>query len=130
MRNIYTAIFAFFLLSGVHAQSTSENNDPRNNKKTPDFSNRLLPNYNHEINVVQIGNNNSGSINGQELNLRQKGQQQEFYYWETSILPSDLKVNMKGTNNYVEIMGNNQIMDQAKINIKGSYKNIIIRNYP
>ena len=80
--------------------------------------------------VIQMGNFNTAEIEASKISLSQSGDYQQFYYTETSILASDLNVNIEGTNNYVEIYGNNQIMDNITINIKGDNRNVIIRNYP
>lgn len=80
--------------------------------------------------VIQAGNQNLASIEGTGVSLTQTGNNQSFYYTETSILPSNLQINMQGENNYVEIFGNNQVLDNVTINISGDNRNITIRNYP
>lgn len=80
--------------------------------------------------VIQLGNQNTAVVDATQISVIQNGDYQQFYYTETSILPSDLNVNIEGTNNYVEVYGNNQIMDNMSINIVGDNRNVIIRNYP
>jgi len=80
--------------------------------------------------VVQEGNDNTAVIYGNKTQLIQNGDDQSFYYTETSIVPSELKVNMEGTGNYLEIFGNNGISENMQINLTGNDRSIIIRNYP
>ncbi|NLN32623.1 MAG: hypothetical protein GX159_03390 [Flavobacteriaceae bacterium] len=84
----------------------------------------------YDTQVIQMGNYNSAEIQAQQISLTQSGEFQQFYYTETSLVPSNLNVNVEGNNNYVEIYGNNQIMDNITINIEGDNRNVIIRNYP
>lgn len=84
----------------------------------------------YDTQVIQLGNQNTAVIDAKQISVTQNGDYQQFYYTETSILPSDLNVNIEGTNNYVEVYGNNQIMDNMSINIVGDNRNVIIRNYP
>lgn len=80
--------------------------------------------------VVQAGIQNSANIEASTVSLTQVGSNQQFYYTETSIMPSALTVNMEGTNNYVEVFGNNEIINDMTINITGNDRMVIIRNYP
>lgn len=80
--------------------------------------------------IIQSGNDNLAIIDANKISVIQNGENQQFYYTETSIIPSALNVNVEGNNNYVEIFGNNQIMDNFTINIEGDNRNVIIRNYP
>src|SRR5690606_26005860 len=73
--------------------------------------------------VLQLGNENLSVIDANKIEVTQNGDQQQFYYTETSILPSDFKIN-------VEVVGNNQIINNMTINIQGDNRNVIIRNYP
>ena len=81
-------------------------------------------------NVSQIGNENYAQIQASQISLNQIGDNQQFYYTESSLLPSNFNVNVEGHNTYVEIIGNNQILDNMTINIQGDNRNVIIRNYP
>ncbi|MFV0304546.1 MAG: hypothetical protein ACK5IC_03640 [Moheibacter sp.] len=80
--------------------------------------------------VQQIGNTNYAQISAKTVAVNQIGDNQQFYYTESSILPSNFSVNIEGDNSYVEIMGNNQIMDNMSIKITGDNRSVIIRNYP
>lgn len=86
-------------------------------------------NMNNGTQVLQLGNYNQATVKGKQLNLNQIGDSQDFYYTETSIIPSDFQINIEGNENYVEIYGNNQILDKISINIIGDNRNVIIRNY-
>ena len=77
----------------------------------------------------QIGNENYAQISAGQISVNQIGDNQQFYYSESSILPSNFNVNIEGSNTYVEIIGNNQILDNMTINIQGDNRNVIIRNY-
>lgn len=84
----------------------------------------------YDTQVLQMGDQNLAVVNAKQISVTQTGDFQQFYYNETSILPSDLNVNVEGQNSYVEIYGNNQIMNDITINIQGDNRNVIIRNYP
>lgn len=80
--------------------------------------------------VVQIGDYNVVNVESQQIQVQQTGEHQLLYYTETSKLtPSNLNVNMEGVNNYIEVYGNNSIMENMTINHQGNDKSIIIRNY-
>lgn len=80
--------------------------------------------------VVQIGDYNLVNVESQQVQVQQTGEHQLLYYTETSKLtPSNLNVNMEGVNNYIEVYGNNSIMENMTINHQGNDKSIIIRNY-
>jgi len=80
--------------------------------------------------VVQIGDYNVVNVESQQMQVQQTGENQMLFYTETSKLtPSNLNVNMEGVNNYIEVYGNNSIMENMTINHQGNDKSIIIRNY-
>lgn len=80
--------------------------------------------------IVQIGDYNLVQTESQQMQVQQTGEHQLLYYTETSKLtPSNLNVNMEGVNNYIEVYGNNSIMENMTINHYGNDKSIIIRNY-
>lgn len=80
--------------------------------------------------VVQIGDYNAVNVESQQMQVQQTGEHQLLFYTETSKLtPSNLNVNMEGVNNYIEVYGNNSIMENMTINHQGNDKSIIIRNY-
>lgn len=80
--------------------------------------------------VLQIGDLNLADVNAQQINLIQNGANQEFYFNESSLNPSNISVEMNGYNNYLEISGSNQMTENMKITVNGDYKSIIILNYP
>jgi len=86
--------------------------------------------YMYNTQILQLGNENQAVIDANNIELTQIGEGQQFYYTETSIIPSEIKVNIEGNGSYVEIYGNNQIMNNVTINIEGDNRNVIIRNYP
>jgi len=86
--------------------------------------------YMYNTQILQLGNENQVVIDANNIELTQIGEGQQFYYTETSIIPSEIKVNIEGNGSYVEIYGNNQIMNNVTINIEGDNRNVIIRNYP
>jgi len=80
--------------------------------------------------VIQIGDNNLVNVESQQMQIQQTGEHQLLYYTETSkLIPSNLNVNMEGVNNYIEVYGNNSIIENMSINVQGNDKSIIIRNY-
>lgn len=80
--------------------------------------------------VIQVGNFNHADVAANSINVVQAGTNQEFYFQESSHNPSNINIEMKGTNNYLEILGSNSIMENMKINLDGDYRSIIINNYP
>ena len=80
--------------------------------------------------IIQIGDSNKAEIHAQQLNLKQNGTNQEFLYINSNTNPSNLTVEMNGGNNYMEVLGSNQIVDNMQITVEGDYRTIIIRNYP
>jgi len=80
--------------------------------------------------VVQIGDFNYADINARNINLIQAGVNQEFYYIENPYSPANINIEMSGTNNYLEILGSNSIMENMQLNVEGDYRSIIINNYP
>jgi hypothetical protein len=93
----------------------------------------FIANNNTEANVsqiVQIGDLNRADVNAPQITLVQNGSNQEFYFNETSQIPSNISVEMNGYNNYLEILGTNQLTENMKITVNGDFKSIIIRNYP
>lgn len=116
-------VFILLLIfCGAHAQELSES----------DLLNYINYNsaYYGSSALTQIGTGNSADIQGDTYNVTQVGNNQQFYYTETSLVPSNLNLNIEGNNNYVEVYGNNSILDRMQIEIKGDNRNVIIRNYP
>lgn len=79
--------------------------------------------------VIQQGDDNITKIDGNKASVTQTGQAHQFYYQESTLTPSNLQVNMTGANNYVEVIGNNSIMDNMTINVEGNDRSVIIRNF-
>lgn len=80
--------------------------------------------------VIQIGDNNLVNVESQQMQVQQTGEHQLLYYTESSkLIPSNLNVNMEGINNYIEVYGNNSIIENMSINVQGNDRSIIIRNY-
>ncbi|HUH35662.1 MAG TPA: hypothetical protein VL022_07525 [Moheibacter sp.] len=122
IKTLLTCILSTLCTIYVHAQELKES------ELINYISNHADPTVSTQI--LQLGNNNTANIDGRSLNLIQQGNDQQFTYIETSLIPSELNVHVEGHNNQVEIIGNNQIMDQATINIQGDNRNVLIRNYP
>lgn len=80
--------------------------------------------------ILQIGNNNNIEIEAKQMEVKQFGENQSLYYTETSKLQeSNMNIQMEGVNNYIEVYGNNTIMENMQINVSGNDKSIIVRNY-
>ncbi len=87
-------------------------------------------NYTQGTYVVQTGNYNLADIESKQMQVNQNGDHQLLYYTETSKLESsNLNINMEGANNYIEIYGNNSIMENMSVNVQGNDRTVIIRNY-
>lgn len=113
-------IIGILLTVGVNAQSLTE----------ADLLDYITQNNSeYSVQILQYGNHNIAEVDAKELTLTQNGSSQQFFYTESSILPSNLNVNVEGHNNSVEVVGNNQIMDNMIINIQGDNRNVLIRNY-
>jgi len=79
--------------------------------------------------ILQLGSYNHTEIYGTNLNLNQTGENQHFYYRESTLTPSNIQVEMEGKDNYIEILGNNSILENMSIKLNGDYRSVIIRNY-
>lgn len=122
------------LITGCSCMAQGKNQDKNlvNHQPKENTESYLLSTFvnNTGTNVLQIGNNNHSSLETNTMNVVQSGDNQLLFYSETNKLEdNNLNVQMQGNNNYIEIVGNNSIMDQMKINLNGSNKTIIIRNY-
>lgn len=83
---------------------------------------------------ISIQEGNYNIINVQDNNLKklkvtQNGDFNTFQYNNFGKTPTDATVNMVGANNYIDITGNNSIMEGLKINLRMNDKMIFIRNY-
>lgn len=132
MKNILSIILALFGTLTVSAQQT--NNSLANNKELQKVHPETLMlnalNSAQGTYIVQTGNYNEVTIEAQQMQVTQTGDHQLLYYTETSKLePSNMNINMEGANNYIEIYGNNSIMENMSINVQGNDRSVIIRNY-
>lgn len=133
MKNILSTILALLGVMTVSAQQAENSylSDKKELQKThPEalILNRL--NAANGTYIVQTGNYNEVAIESQQMQVNQTGDYQLLYYTETSKLePSNMNINMEGANNYIEIYGNNSIMENMSINVQGDDRSVIIRNY-
>lgn len=132
MKNTATIILSFFGLMNLSAQQ--KNNSLVDSKDLPKVHPETLMlnalNNTQGTYIVQTGNYNDVTIEAQQMQVNQTGDHQLLYYTETSKLePSNMNINMEGANNYIEIYGNNSIMENMSINVQGNDRSVIIRNY-
>lgn len=132
MKNILSTILA--LLGTLTVSAQQANNSLVNNKELQKVNPETLMlnalNNTQGTYVVQTGNYNEVTIEAQQMQVNQTGDHQLLYYTETSKLePSNMNINMEGANNYIEIYGNNSIMENMSINVQGNDRSVIIRNY-
>lgn len=132
MKNTATIILLFFGLMNLSAQQ--KNNSLVDSKDLPKVHPETLMlnalNNTQGTYIVQTGNYNDVTIEAQQMQVNQTGDHQLLYYTETSKLePSNMNINMEGANNYIEIYGNNSIMENMSINVQGNDRSVIIRNY-
>ena len=132
MKNILPTILV--LLGTLTVSAQQENNSLANNKELQNVHPETLMlnalNNTQGTYVVQTGNYNEVTIEAQQMQVNQTGDHQLLYYTETSKLePSNMNINMEGANNYIEIYGNNSIMENMSINVQGNDRSVIIRNY-
>ncbi|KAA5531746.1 hypothetical protein [Paenimyroides baculatum] len=132
MKNILSTILA--LLGTLTVSAQQANNSLTNNKELQKVHPETLMlnalNNTQGTYIVQTGNYNEVTIEAQQMQVNQTGDHQLLYYTETSKLePSNMNINMEGANNYIEIYGNNSIMENMSINVQGNDRSVIIRNY-
>lgn len=133
MKNILSIALALCSTVAVSAQQTDKSNlaDKRELQKV--HPETLMLNGLNAMNgtyVVQTGNYNEAEIESNTMTVNQNGDHQLLYYTETSKLdPSNMNINMEGANNYIEIYGNNSIMENMSVNVQGNDRTVIIRNY-
>ena len=132
MKNTATIILSFFGLMNLSAQQ--KNNSLVDNKELQKVHPETLMlnalNSAQGTYIVQTGNYNEVTVEAQQMQVNQTGDHQLLYYTETSKLePSNMNINMEGANNYIEIYGNNSIMENMSINVQGNDRSVIIRNY-
>ena len=133
MKNTAILLFTFFCVFTLSAQTTQASflSDKKELQQIhPEALILTELNRVDGTHVVQIGDYNLATIESQNMQVNQIGDYQLLYYNETSKLqPSNLNVNMEGANNYIEIYGNNSIMENMSINVQGNDRSVIIRNY-
>ncbi|GEM_PF-4309587 len=80
----------------------------------------------------QIGEQNTAEVNllGGTLQLQQIGDRNQLRLNESnSYLQSGTGVEIYGSNNQVDIMGNNSISEKMTLRITGDYRTVVIKNY-
>lgn len=132
MKNILPTILV--LLGTLTVSAQQANNSLANNKELQNVHPETLMlnalNNTQGTYVVQTGNYNEVTIEAQQMQVNQTGDHQLLYYTETSKLESsNMNIHMEGANNYIEIYGNNSIMENMSINVQGNDRSVIIRNY-
>lgn len=133
MKNILSTVLALLGTLAANAQQAG-NSYLVNSKESPKVHPETLMlntlNITQGTYIVQTGNYNQVAIETQQMQVNQAGDYQHLYYTETSKLESsNMNVNMEGANNYIEVYGNNSIMENMSINVQGNDRSVIIRNY-
>lgn len=133
MKNILSTVLALLGTLAANAQQAG-NSYLVNSKESPKVHPETLMlntlNITQGTYIVQTGNYNQVAIESQQMQVNQAGDYQHLYYTETSKLESsNMNVNMEGANNYIEVYGNNSIMENMSVNVQGNDRSVIIRNY-
>ncbi len=133
MKNILSTVLALLGTLAANAQQAG-NSYLVNSKESPKVHPETLMlntlNNTQGTYIVQTGNYNQVAIESQQMQVNQAGDYQHLYYTETSKLESsNMNINMEGANNYIEVYGNNSIMENMSINVQGNDRSVIIRNY-
>ena len=133
MKNILSTVLALLGTLAANAQQTG-NSYLVNSKESPKVHPETLMlntlNITQGTYIVQTGNYNQVAVESPQMQVNQAGDYQHLYYTETSKLESsNMNVNMEGANNYIEVYGNNSIMENMSINVQGNDRSVIIRNY-
>ena len=133
MKNILSTVLALLGTLAANAQQTG-NSYLVNSKESPKVHPETLMlntlNNTQGTYIVQTGNYNQVAVESPQMQVNQAGDYQHLYYTETSKLESsNMNVNMEGANNYIEVYGNNSIMENMSINVQGNDRSVIIRNY-
>lgn len=130
---VYFSLFGCITLSAQQTQQSSISSDIKEIQNRQMFTESMLLNSMYQTvgtQITQIGNNNIAQLETQQMQVNQTGDQQLLFYTETSKLqPSNMNIQMQGTNNYMEIYGNNSIMENMSVKVSGNDRSIIIRNY-
>lgn len=133
MKNILSTVLALLGTLAANAQQVG-NSYLVNSKESPKVHPETLMlntlNNTQGTYIVQTGNYNQVAVETQQMQVNQAGDYQHLYYTETSKLESsNMNINMEGANNYIEVYGNNSIMENMSINVQGNDRSVIIRNY-
>lgn len=133
MKNLFlSSVFLLCMISGYAQKKENQNIFDFTKDQTQHQETLMLQRIIEQTTsqVIQTGDNNLVNVESKQMHIQQTGEQQLLYYTETSkLIPSNLNVNMEGINNYIEIYGNNSIIENMSINLQGNDKSIIIRNY-
>ena len=132
-------IIAIFLTALYSAQKIDFNTINSNNVLTilnniTITENKDLQNYNKVSQMIQIGNSNAIEVydNSKKSNLimSQVGNYNTtFFNNQNENQKTDHQINVKGSNNHVDITGSNSISEGMIINLKQNDKMVFIRNY-
>ena len=132
-------IIAIFLTVLYSAQKIDFNTINSNNVLTilnniTITENKDLQNYNKVSQMIQIGNSNAIEVydNSKKSNLimSQVGNYNTtFFNNQNENQKTDQQINVKGSNNHVDITGSNSISEGMIINLKQNDKMVFIRNY-
>ena len=132
-------IIARFLTALYSAQKIDFNTINSNNVLTilnniTITENKDLQNYNKVSQMIQIGNSNAIEVydNSKKSNLimSQVGNYNTtFFNNQNENQKTDQQINVKGSNNHVDITGSNSISEGMIINLKQNDKMVFIRNY-
>ena len=132
-------IIAIFLTALYSAQKIAFNTINSNNVLTilnniTITENKDLQNYNKVSQMIQIGNSNAIEVydNSKKSNLimSQVGNYNTtFFNNQNENQKTDQQINVKGSNNHVDITGSNSISEGMIINLKQNDKMVFIRNY-
>jgi hypothetical protein len=144
MKKLFTNFILIFAFSvTIVAQQTDDNtlainqyfqvnvNKPVEAKLVSPKTNPYMGSY---VGIVQNGIDNNNNINslqtGDEQIVSQSGQKNNYeFYNYYSNENSSMQVIQEGNLNSVQVFGENSLMKDAKINQKGNFKALIIKNY-
>jgi len=95
---------------------------------------KINPNMGSYVEILQTGRGNNINIyslqTGDKQIVSQSGQKNNYeYYNYYSNENSSMQINQEGNLNSVQVFGENSLMKDARINQKGSFKALIIKNY-
>lgn len=134
MKTLFVIIGFVFFQIGYSQTIFSEN---INSNNVLDYFSRLQTNGSVDSGsstdlITQIGNANTVEVIDMKANylqLSQTGDYNTTFFVNPNNHPTDLEVNVTGTNNHVDITGSNSISEGMKINIHANDMMIFVRNY-